>query len=68
MEKTLSLATSQHRLAHLTLLANGEEILQEQRSKYLPGVIVCISLLAITGIVIYYEIQLKKVGERLNGN
>jgi hypothetical protein len=64
MEKTLSLVTSQDRIAHLDLLANGKEVIKENRHKYLPTIIVCISLLAITGIVIYYQHELKKAGER----
>jgi hypothetical protein len=64
MEKTLALVTSEDRIAHLNLLATGEDVIKEQRSKYFPAVIVCISLLAITGIVFYYELELRKIGEK----
>ena len=64
MEKTLGVATAQDRIAYLDILANGREVIKERTNKYLPVLIVGISLFAITGIIIYYELELKKFAEK----
>ena len=60
MEKVLNPVSSQDRIAHLDLLANGEKVLTAQKNKYLPMVIACVGLLAIAGIIIYYETRLNE--------
>lgn len=64
MAETLRPITFEARAIHLDLLANGEQVLQSERNRYLPIVITCVGILIITGVIVYYELQLNKAEAR----
>jgi hypothetical protein len=64
MAQTLTPVTLEARAIHLDLIANGEQVLRSERNRYLPIVITCVGIMVITGVIVYYELQLNKAGAR----